>query len=420
MNVLIRNKPLFGTVDVISSKSVSHRSLIAAALAVGTSEINGLLDALDLDATKHALESLGARFEARFVTGQAMRQVNKIIDCNESGSTLRMMIPVAMLLDQVFVFTGRNRLTKRPLDVYRDAFKPFGYHFETLSKETLPLSVKGPLKAGRYVLRGDVSSQFVSGLLFALPLLEGDSIIELTTPLESKGYVDLTISTLRRFGVEVREEGQMYLIEGKQRYQPQTLKVEGDYSQAAFFFVAGTIGQEICLTNLDPESIQGDRAIVRIINEMGGDIQYDQKATAFVVKPRRTRGITIDLKDIPDLGPALMVLAALSEGTTVFINTERLRLKESDRVQAMADVLNAFGVQVEMDGDTLRITGVNALQGHVTIDSANDHRIVMAAAMAAIRANGPVMINGAEAIRKSYPTFFDDYQTLGGDFDASN
>jgi 3-phosphoshikimate 1-carboxyvinyltransferase len=414
MNITITPKKLSGEVSVVSSKSLSHRYLIAAGLSKGTSVIENILDSDDLDATKEALKSLGVIIDGNQITGGNLKTVKDTIDAKESGSTLRFMIPIAMLLRDKITFTGQGRLPKRPLDVYFDIFKQKHCYYKQLTKDYLPLEVKGQLKPGFYQVQGDISSQFLTGLLFALPLLNKDSVIELITPLESIGYIDLTIDVLRTFGIEIIHVDEFIYVKGNQTYNPQNQTVEGDFSQAAFWMVAGLIGDEIELKNLALDSKQGDKKIVEIIQEMKGYIEYKNLSKSYVVHPSFTKSTIIDLMHVPDLGPILMVLASLSQGTTKFINTSRLRLKESDRLQAMYEVLTQFGVDFEILGDEAIIQGTKTLKGHQTFDSHGDHRIAMAIAIAAIRADGPVSIKNAGVVSKSYPHFFEVYQSLGG------
>lgn len=411
MNIRITPQKLSGDLDIIASKSISHRYLIAAALANGTSYIKNVLQSDDLQATKQALMCFGATFNGEEVMGRNQIITCDAIDCQESGSTLRFLVPVALLYDKPITFYGHGRLKDRPMDVYEELFSSrVTYHKST--QHALPLTVKGPIQAGTFNMRGDVSSQFVSGLLFALPLLNEDSRITFQTPLESRGYVDLTIDCLSKFGVKIHPFDNGYRIAGRQTYQPQIMTVEGDYSQAAFWMVAGTIGHTIGLYQLDENSLQGDRQIVNLIKQMGGSIERSQGA--YRVSPTQTKGIEIDLSDIPDLGPILMVLAALSEGNTIFKGVQRLRYKESDRLQAMQDTLNKFGVLNILKDDQLIVTGVKTLKGGETFSSYQDHRIAMAIAIAAIRAEKPITLLDAQVISKSYPMFFEDYKKLGG------
>lgn len=419
MNMTIIPGKLSGKISVISSKSLSHRYIIAAGLADGTSEIDNVLDSEDLTATREALAALGVKFEKNKVIGGVVKAQRQVIDAHESGSTLRFMIPIAMLQKEKIMFTGSGRLPKRTLDVYFDVFKQKNMPFWQMSDDFLPLEVQGLLKPGHYSIRGDVSSQFLTGLLFALPLLKRDSVIEITTPLESSGYVELTLDVLKRFGIHILSAGNYFYIKGSQKYQPQKAMVEGDYSQAAFWMVAGLIGSEIELLSLNPVSKQGDYKIVDIIREMNGQITYSDLNRIWKISPSDTYGITIDLSQIPDLGPILMVLASLSSGTTTFIHAGRLRIKESNRLEAMYQTLVKFGVSVEIDGDTVKIIGQKTLKGNQEFDSYDDHRITMAIAIAAIRADGPITIVNPMCVKKSYPNFFEVYQKLGGMFHES-
>jgi len=420
MKITIQPTKLKGTLQVVSSKSLSHRYIIAAGLAKGTSTIKNALDSDDLTATKNALSALGVTFNNNQVTGGDLKVIHNVIDCNESGSTLRFMIPIAMLLREEVRFTGHGRLPLRPLDVYFDIFNQKHLYYKKDSEESnLPLTVKGPIKPGFYQMRGDVSSQFLTGTLFALPLLKKDSVIEMTTPIESKGYVDLTLDVLKMFGIHILSVDQYFYIKGGQSYIPKEVTVEGDFSQAAFWMVAGLIGDEIILKSLNPISKQGDAKIADIIKEMNGDIEYIDRDRIYKIEPSQTYGITIDLSQIPDLGPILMVLAGLSEGTTKFIGCNRLRMKESDRLDAMYQVLTKLGVHMEINGDEAIIQGVNSFKGDLELDTFSDHRIAMAIAIAAIRADGPITINHAEVVSKSYPNFFEIYKELGGQINES-
>lgn len=414
MNITITPKPLTGSVDVISSKSLSHRYVIAAGLSQGNSIIKNVLDSDDLVATKNALTNLGVSFFNDEIRGSDLHLKQHEFDCLESGSTLRFMIPIALLQKEKVIFKGRGKLPERPLDIYIQMFNDKHIDYRFLSDKNLPIEIKGPLKSGYYQLKGDVSSQFFTGLLFALPLLRRDSVIEHVTPLESIGYIHLTLEVLEKFGVHVTYQHPYFYVKGDQSYQPITHTVEGDFSQAAFWMVAATIGDKIKLKNLNPLSKQGDKAIMDIIKDMGGKIKYFKQTEAFNISPSLTKGKTIDLSQIPDLGPILMVLAALSEGSTTFKHVNRLKMKESDRLDAMYQTLKKFGVEMRIEHDEAIITGQKVLKGNQTFDSFGDHRIAMAIAIAAIRANGKVTIKNAEVVKKSYPTFFEVYESLGG------
>lgn len=410
--MIINPKNLTGEIKVISSKSLSHRYVIAAGLSKGISNIYNILESDDLKATKEALEALNVSFTGNQIEGRKILRIHKNIDANESGSTLRFMIPISMLQKEEIIFNGRGKLGNRPLDVYEKMFIPKGYTFKTEGTNNLPLTVKGPLKSGAYRMAGNVSSQFITGLLYALPLVEGESIIELTTPLESKGYVDLTLKVLKEFGIKIEVKDNKYIIPGSQTYQPRNMTVEGDFSQAAFWLVAGLIGDKITLKDLNPESLQGDKEIIEIIKKMGGNIQIEKES--ITVTPSKTKGITIDLGQIPDLGPIIFVLAALSEGKTYIRNASRLKIKESDRLTAMYQELTKMGADIELLEDGLNITGVKSFKGNVTLNTHGDHRIAMALAVASIKASGPVTLLNPEVVNKSYPTFFKEYSRLGG------
>ena len=411
MSVLIEPKPLSGHVEVISSKSLSHRYVIAAGLAEGTSILHHVLDSDDLDATKAALSHFGVRFDGQIVRSNGFHYDFKPIDCHESGSTLRFMIPIAMLQDQEVTFTGKGRLPERPLTVYKDLFKD---QLNYPEHRYLPCRIKGPLSNVDYFLRGDVSSQFFTGLLFALPCLNHDSTITWTTPLASKGYIDLTIDVLNQFGVHIIQNDHQFIIKGHQKYQPIEASVEGDYSQAAFWFAAGLLGEKLTLSNLNPFSKQGDAKIVEIIKQMKGHLDYDEENQCYHVFPSKLEGTHIDLDDIPDLGPILMVLAAFAEGVTHFSHISRLRIKESDRVEAMVEALTACGVNVTTKDDELWIEGKSEVEGGITLQGHNDHRIVMALSIMSIKTKKGLTITDKEAVKKSYPHFFDVFQSLGG------
>lgn len=407
MDIKIYPSKLIGTVKAPSSKSYSHRMLIAAALAGGVSEISNVTESDDINVTAGAMEALGAKILADegtyTVSGIKTPAEKAYINCGESGSTLRFMIPVAAALGTNATFDGRAKLPTRPITPYTREFPKKGVTFEPQSG--LPIEIKGRLRAGEYSLEGDVSSQFITGLMLALPLCEEDSVIKLTSPLQSKPYADMTIAALKNFGVNIKEVDMdglpLYLIKGGQKYSPCRISVEGDYSQAAFFYTANALGSEVKITNLDPNSVQGDKDIVEIIEGCGKEL------SAF----------TVDVGDIPDLVPILAVLGSFTTGQSRIINAARLKIKESDRLVCVANALNAIGGRVTAGEDSLIIDPVKSFKGG-EVDSCNDHRIVMAAAIAATVSEGPVIIHGAENVNKSYPRFFEDYKALGGRFEV--
>lgn len=411
-------KSLNGSINIPSSKSLCHRAIIAAGLSSGESRISNLMLSDDIAATFKAMEKLGTKIEeiekgSYKIKGGFPLEERISIDCIESGSTLRFLIPIAMLGPGEKTFTGRGKLVERPLDTYYRIFDQEGIEYSHNSGR-LPLKVKGTLKPGFFKVEGNISSQFITGLLLALPLLESDSRIEIINNLESKGYVDLTIDILSKFGVEIiNKDYSEFLIKGNQKYKPIDYRVEGDFSQAAFWLVAGIIGGNITCLDLNISSLQGDKIIVDLIQQMGGDIEVRNQEV--VTRKSRTKGTIIDASQCPDLVPILTVLAALSEGETRIINASRLRIKESDRLKAISTEMNKLGAHVREEEDGLVIRGVEKLLGGV-VDSWNDHRIAMALAIASIRCREKVIITNSAAVNKSYPHFWEDFKKLGGNF----
>lgn len=412
MDVKITPKPLNGTIPAIPAKSDAHRLLICAALADTPTELILSGSSEDIDATVNCLKALGAGIK-HTQSGLLVHPIEKpfeypVLDCGESGSTLRFLLPVAAALCDFVKFTGRGRLPKRPLVQLMDALKAHGVSFDG---EKLPLTTKGRLKSGVFTLPGNVSSQFVTGLLLALPLLAGDSSILLTTALESASYVDITLHALSMFGVAVERKKNGFFVSGGGRFRsPGKVEVEGDWSNAAFFLCAGAMNGEVTVTGLNPRSPQGDRRIVDILRRFGAKVTESENSVT--VKRSKLYGCEIDINETPDLLPALAVVAAFAEGETGFVNAARLRLKESDRLTSTAQLINALsGEAVELP-DGLIVRGKRLAGG--TADSFHDHRIAMAAAVAAVGCEQPVIIKDAGATAKSYPAFFEDYARLGG------
>ena len=389
MDIRITPQKLLGAVTPPASKSMAHRAVLAMALASETGTLSNLSDSQDIQATKRCVESL-----------KAPRPDGELpfLDCGESGSTLRFLIPIALAVSGGGVFTGHGRLMERPQGPYFDIFKEKGIFYE--QKDGV-LTVQGTLTPGVYRLPGNVSSQFVTGLLYALPLLPGDSTIEITTPLESSGYVDMTLNMLEKFGISVENRNyESFRVPGNQAYQARNIVVEADWSQAGFWYAANFLDNHVSIQGLNADSTQGDRVMASLYRKLAkpGDVD-------------------IDVSGCPDLLPPLAVMAAVRNGTTHFINAARLRIKESDRLATTAALLNRLGSSAEDGPDSLTVRGIPSFSGG-TVDGANDHRIVMAAAIAATRADAPLTILGAEAVNKSYPSFWDDYKRLGGVFDV--
>ena len=349
---------------------------------------------------------------------KGMAAGNGVLDCGESGTTLRFMVPVcaALGLRKETGFTGQGRLMERPMEPLLKAMEPHGVTFEY---EENILICRGRLTAGEYTIASNVSSQYISGLLFALPLLEGDSVLNLTGRVESRPYIDITLDVLKDFGIRIEPEGEnRFRISGSQVYRgPAQMQVEGDWSNAAFWLAAGAVGGgPVTVRGLNLRSVQGDREICAILRAFGAVVEEDSESGS-VTCSGPSEGILqsceIDVKDIPDAVPAISVTAAAASGDTKIYNAGRLRMKESDRLKTVASMLTALGVSVEEGDDWLIIHGQggNLLEGG-TVDGAGDHRIVMSAAAAAVLCRKPVTICGAEAVNKSYPGFFEEREKL--------
>ncbi len=403
-----------GTLTPPPSKSAAHRLLIAAALA-GGGRVRGLSLSADMEATLRAVRGLGVSVRldgdaACFSPAPPSSSPSPLpVDCGESGSTLRFLIPLYAARGIPAVFTGHGRLPQRPLGVYADCLPPHGVTLSAASG--LPLTVTGRLTGGDFALPGDVSSQFITGLLFALPLCREDSRIRLTTPLESAGYVDMTLQVLRQAGIRVEPLEDGWFIPGSQTYRPLDTAVESDWSQAAFLLAAGALGGEVTLTGLNPASAQGDREALSLFRRFGAAVE--EAPGRIVCRKAPLHGIDIDAAQIPDLVPVLAVTAALADGVTHITGAARLRLKESDRLAAVADGIRRLGGRVEEGPDSLTITGVSRLAGG-RAEGYNDHRIVMALSMAALGCEAPVTVTDAQSVAKSWPAFFEDYRAIGG------
>ena len=409
MTVTITPTKLKGTIIPPPSKSQAHRLLIAAALAQGESVIHNVALSKDIVATMNCLEELGASFSRKgstvTVTGMganAMSPMRRMayphLDCGESGSTLRFLIPIALAVRGGGIFTGHGRLMERPQKPYFDLFDEKGIFYE---RKDGVLTVAGLLTPGVYCLPGNVSSQFFTGLLFALPLLNGPSAIIPTSPLESEGYIQMTLRVMAQFGVELPVTLSLpphYHPQGNHTYRAANAAVEADWSQAAFWYAAGALGNPVVPAGMDPYSLQGDRVVMEQLLALSGP-----------------GDLALDVSGCPDLVPPRAATAALRAGrATRLTNAARLRIKESDRLASVSQTLNALGADVEAGPDCLTIQGREALSGGVTVDSFSDHRIAMMVAIAATRCEKPVTITGAECVAKSYPDFWEEYARLGG------
>lgn len=438
MDIKIIPRKLKGRLDALPSKSHAHRVLIAQKLArmqngeaanadnAHGSEIPTF--SKDIEATKNCLAQLDS--------------VSPRLNCIESGSTMRFMLPVAMALRDEAVFIGAGKLPSRPISPLREEMERNGCTFSTgtpaADADGIPngfseiCTIRGRLQPGAYRLAGNVSSQFITGLLFALPLLDGDSTLELTTALESAGYVDLTLDVLRDFGIMIDEkrspEGfNTYVINGNQRYtEPADVTVQGDWSNAAFWLACGALGGDVTLDGVDMTSSQRDKEFVDILMQMGAHLEVSSCGTS-MDSTSATGGLSsirctgsrlsaadIDVAQIPDLVPVLATVMALADGTSEITHAERLRIKESDRIFTVHDFLSKLGADITDEGSGLSVRGKRTLSGG-EVCGHNDHRIVMAAAVASCGCTGPVFIRGAEAVNKSYPDFFRDFAALGGE-----
>ena len=416
MNAYITPAKLNGEITAPTSKSYAHRLMIAAFLS-GDGTVENVTFSKDAYATVNVLKALGGEVE---ISGNSVK-ITRAKSCGardeersdggyalanaiESGSTLRFLLPVAAALGKKVEFTGEEGLLKRPFKQLTDCLNERGAKIDGLK-------VSGKLKSGEFKITASVSSQFISGLLFALPLLDGDSEIVLDGEQVSKSYVDITIDVLKLYGIEITPSKSGYFIKGNQTYKSgKTVKVEGDWSGAAFYLSAAAINGEITVKGLNPESVQGDRKIIGVLKRFGASVTVS--GDGVTVKRNELNGTTVDLEDIPDLGQIISVVAAYATGETVLKSVNRLKIKESDRLKAITDMLSVSGIAYYSADDELKIYGGAPKGG--SFSGGNDHRTVMSCAVLAANAMGETQITDAEAINKSYPDFFKDYKILGG------
>ncbi len=409
-DVLIYPSTLTGRIRIPPSKSLLHRAIICAALSPGKSLIEPYYESEDIRATLCAIEAFGAKYKVRndvlIVKGRAKwKPPKKNIHVNASASTLRFFIPLALLVGKKTVFTMDETLAKRPLEPFKQLFG------DALKQEGTTLVVNGQLKPGDYRIDATLSSQFVSGLLFALPLLKDASKLYVERAV-SRPYVNLTLQSLRASGVKIIEENDGFAIPGHQRYRRGTHAIEGDYSQAAFFLVAGLFHPGIEVFPLPSKTFQADEAIVDFIRNSGGKIIHTENG--YKTSQSKTTGFTANIGHSPDLAPPLALLGTLSREETVIENIVRLRLKESDRVEAVVTSLKRLGAAATQAHDAIILKEISSLSGGVDIDACNDHRIAMMIAFASTLADNPVRIKNAQCVDKSYPDFFEDLRSLGG------
>lgn len=389
----IEKAEFFGEINAIPSKSFAHRIAIMEFWAGKEITAGGTQNfSKDIEATVNCLN--------------ALRNGETVLDCNESGSTLRFLIPIVATLGKSVVFKGKGRLLQRPNKELFSALEPYGVTF--IQNETL--TVKGKLSAGDYYISGKVSSQYVSGLLMALSNLSSSSRIILTSPLSSAPYVDITLSVMRSYGVNVDKTDYGFFVEGNAKYCGE-LSVEGDWSNSAFLLALGALSKEVTVFGLNKNSVQGDKEILNLLKNFGANVEISDSYVK--VKKGEFKPFILDAEDCPDMVLISAVIASFAKGTSVIKNVSRLRLKESDRIQSVISLLDCFNIKASSDGFDLTVIGGNPT-AIKPIDCFNDHRVVMSAAVLAGNSNGEAVLKGTEAVSKSYPEFFKDYLSLGG------
>ena len=419
MNVIFRPARLAGFTSAPASKSEAHRRMICAGLTRGETVLNGFAPSEDTNATWRCLEALGASLrqegDSLSVRGfQHPHDLFPLYDCGESGSTLRFMVPIAMALTRGGVFRMQGRLSQRPMNVYRDLFVPRGvlWHMSVGADGAAELTVSGSLQAGDYVLPGNVSSQFVSGLLFALPLLKQDSTLTVREPVESASYIRMTVQTLLDSGINVEELSPFsWRIPAGKAYRAPSGPLHGDWSQAGVLLCADALGAGITVSGLSTDTLQGDRALITHLKALGAETELTPEG--YTVRAEKLHGATLDLRDCPDIAPILALTCQLAEGDSRLDGCGRLRLKESDRLDATVSLLNELGGSARSEGDSILIHGVKKLRGGA-VRCARDHRMVMLAAIAGTVSEQPVEVDCAECLNKSWPDFLDVYRSLGG------
>lgn len=417
---------LKGKITLPPSKSLAHRAIIAAGLSKGISRIDHIAYSQDIKATIQAMEALGTIIEQHedylIVNGKYTFTKNNTmpgieIDCAESGSTLRFMVPISLVQDNKVRFTGRGQLGKRPLNTFYEIFERQGIGY-LYRENILDLNIIGTLKPDLYRIPGNISSQFITGLLFALPLLAGDSIIEMTSPLESKGYIDLTLHILKLYGIDIiNHEYKQFIIRGRQEYQATDYTVEADFSQAAFYLVADALGNDVTVMNLNLDSLQGDKVILDILKKMNCSIE--EVDGGIKVVNHGLTGTTVDASQCPDIIPVVALALAMSQGKSEVLQASRLRIKECDRLSATVKELNALGAKLIEHEESMEITEVDCLKGG-NVSSHDDHRMAMMLAIASTICQKDVIIDNKECVKKSYPNFWEDFMMLGGKIDGSN
>ena len=420
MKVSFQPGTLNGVMKAPASKSEAHRRMICAGLTRGETVLTEFMPSEDTRATARCLEGLGASIREEGMTlivrgYDRPRGLMPVFDCGESGSTLRFFVPLALILSHGGIFRMHGRLGQRPMEIYRELFVPHGvaWHMSEGADGAAELMVSGTIPGGDYVLPGNVSSQFVSGLLFALPLLTGDSQLQVIPPVESAGYIDMTIQAIRESGIIIESTGDYtWRIPGMQHYTAVGGRMHGDWSQAAVMLCADALGANVTIQHLSEDTRQGDVAILRCLEQMGATIIRGEDGIR--VEGGRLHAIDADMQNYPDIVPMLALVCQLAEGESHLRNCGRLRMKECDRLAGTAAILNRLGGKVREDGDDLVILGVDKLTGSGAVDTYHDHRMVMLASIAALKCDGALEVDGAEALDKSWPEYLSTYRALGG------
>lgn len=422
MNVIIKPHKLNGVIEAIPSKSYAHRILICAAFSDRPTKIKCKLVSEDILATVNCLKSLGAQitWENGVFTVNPIGEVlqGTVLNCNECGTTIRFLLPIVCAVGSNSVLSGSGGLAKRPLSPLYEELESKGIKFS--ENGVLPLYCSGKLSPGNYEIAANVSSQFVGGLLIALSLLDGESTLVLTNEIESKPYINMTLDVLKIFGakIKVSDDFRTFGITGIKKFiSPGEAAVEGDWSNSAFWAVLGALGCSIKISGLKLDSRQGDKAVIDILKDFGAEVNI--LGDTISVSAKELKGCIIDAKNVPDLIPAVTAAAVAAKGRTVVKNAGRLRIKESDRLKTVCELFKALGADISETEDGLIIEGIGFLNGG-EIDSNNDHRIAMAGAVASVLCRNNVKIINANAVNKSYPKFFEDFELLGGKVDIEN
>jgi len=428
MLIVKKTSEIKGTINAPPSKSYTHRAVICAALANGVSNLKNPLNGADCLSSAHACRMLGAEVETETekwtVKGTDLKIPDNIIDIGNSGTTLRILTGISSQIPNGYaVLTGDESIRKRPMQPLLDALKQLGIEaFSTRNNGIAPIVVKaGKINNNTVKIRGDMSSQFITSLMMALPFSETDSEIILTTPLKSEPYLNITIDVLDKFGVKIEkimEENKTgYKIKGKQTYKPCDYTIEGDYSSASYLVAAGVLlNSDIVIKNVFKDSEQGDREIIEIVKKMGANVEINEDNVK-IKGPYNLKGIEIDVTDIPDLVPTIAVLGCFADGKTVVYNGEHVRLKECDRLNACAVELSKMGADIEEKQDGLVITGVKKLTG-AKLKTHHDHRLVMAFTIAGMMAEGDTVIEGEDSVKISFPDFIEKMKSVGSNIEV--